>query len=71
MVAGCFYDASVFYTWIESTTVSVISCSHYAGIESIKLVWYHYKIVMTFVKRSVCIQYHLQVHTSYELEAYW
>ena len=20
--AGCFYDASVFYTWIESTTVS-------------------------------------------------
>ena len=57
---GCW----VFYT-------SFISCSHYAGIESIKLVWYHYQIVMTFVKHSVCIQYHLQVQASYELEAYW
>ena len=24
MVAGCFYDASVFYTWIDSTTISFL-----------------------------------------------
>ena len=24
MVASCFYDASMFYTWIESTTVSFL-----------------------------------------------
>ena len=24
MVAACFYDDSVFYTWIESTTVSFL-----------------------------------------------
>ena len=60
-VDRCFYETSQFVLHRDWKHNSFIPCSHHAGIESIKLVWYHEKIVIAFGnndrKRSISISY--------------